>query len=356
LWTTIALDLRAYGRLIAYPPWHITLDKDLALALSFYDACIRRSKSALLKISVDLDSFSDWDKEKISESNLSLLLTLFMELTGEHAARWKEFVWKHNRSIYEPQDMLKRLPQRLTSLQRLVIGQLAWEKPINSDERQFPICPNIQTLTLIDFWDDDEELGLFQQSEFPTLKELTLGNINGWNWAHVDLRYMAKFRNICTLALFAYGQEVCNQCAITPSIDVRLPYLRLLRLRGWIPSEILSPIKPPDNLIVVVGDSDGTGEILDSVGTMSGTEIATKMATLRLEWSEDVIYRISISSVFELLKKAPCLRAVYLSPRVGAMIRCGFEELRSKHEWSFSVRTETCVPQAEWALGGRMLQ
>jgi hypothetical protein len=346
LWTTITLDLRAYDRLIACSLRDISQDEKLALALSFYDACLRRSKSALLKISVNLDSFSDWGKEDISESNLSHLLTLFMERTGEHATRWKEFVWKHNGPIYAQQDLIKRFPQRLTSLQRLVIGPLRWERPIDSDGRQFPNCPNIQTLTLINFSEADEELGLFQQSERSTLKELALGNIEGCNWAHVDLRCMAIFRNICTLTLFSSGQEMCYQRRIAPSVDVRLPHLRLLRLRGWIPSDILSPIKPPDNLTVILRNSDGTGRFLDSVGTMSGTEIATSMATLCLEWSDDVTENIPVSSVFELLKNAPCLRAVYLSPLVGAMMGCRFEELKPKHGWSFSVCTDRCVPQA----------
>jgi hypothetical protein len=346
LWTTITLDVRAYGRFIACSPWNISQDEKLALALSFYDACLRRSRSALLKISVDLDSFSDWGKEEISASNLSHLLTLFMDRTGEHAARWQEFVWKHNSSIYGQQNMLKRLPRRLASLQRLVIGQLTRQKPITSDAQQFPNCPNIQTLTLINFWDADEELGLFRQSELSTLKELTLGNIDGCTWARVDLRCMANFRDICTLTLFATGQEECNRLRMAASVDIRLPHLRLLRLHGWIPSDILSPIKPPDNLTVIVGNSDGTGKFLDSIDAMSGTEIATKMATLRLEWSEDVTDSISVSGVLELLKNAPCLRAVYLSPLVRAMMGCGFEELHSKHEWSFSVCTDRCAPQA----------
>jgi hypothetical protein len=353
LWTTITLDFRAFDRLVAWSPWDISQDETLALALSFYDACLRRSRSALLKISVDLDSFSDWGEEQILESYLSVeigimtlshLLTLFMDRTGEHAARWQEFVWKHNGSIYGQQDILRRLPQRLTSLQRLVIGPLTYDKPIFSDARQFPNCPNIQTLTLINF--SDERLGLFQQSQLLTLKELTLSKIDGCNWVYSDLRCIADFWNICTLTLSAYGQEMYKQHRNARSIHVRLPHLRLLRLRGWIPSNILSPIKPPDNLTVIIGDYDGTGKFLDSVETMSGTEIATKMATLRLEWSDDVTDRISVSSVFELLKNAPCLRAVYLSPLVEAMMGCGFEELKSKHGCSFSVCTDRCVSQA----------
>jgi hypothetical protein len=316
---------------------------DPAPALSFYDACLRRSRSALLKISVDLDSFSDWGKQQISESNLRHLLTLFIERTGEHAARWKEFVWKDNDSIYGQQDMLNRLPRRLISLQRLVISQFTRHMPI---KRQFPSCPSIQMLTLINFWDDDDELGLFQQSELSTLKELAFGNIDAGIWMRADLHCIANFRNICTLTLFSSGQEMRYYQGSAASIDVRLPHLRLLRLCGWIPSNILSPIKPPDNLTVIVRNSNGTGRFLDSVETMTGTEIATKMVTLRLEWSDDVTDRISVSSVFELLKNAPCLRAVYLSPLVGAMMGCGFEELKSKHGYPFSVCTDRCVPQA----------
>jgi hypothetical protein len=346
MWTTITLDLRTWSRFNACSPRDIFGGVGPAPALSFYDACLRRSRSALLKISVDLDSFSDWGKQQISESNLRHLLTLFIERTGEQAARWKEFVWKHKDSIYEQQDMLRRLPRTLTSLQRLVIGPFEWEGPIKSDGRQFPNCPNIQMLTLINFLDGDDELGLFQQSELLTLKELAFGNIDGCSWMRADLHCIANFRNICTLTLFSSGREMYYYHGTAASIDVRLPHLRLLRLRGWITSDILSPIKPPDNLTVIVRNSDGTGRFLDSVETMTGTEIATKMVTLRLEWSDDVTDRISVSNVFELLKNAPCLRAVHLSPLVGAMMGCGFEELSSKHEWSFSVCTDRCVPLA----------
>jgi hypothetical protein len=346
LWTTITLDLRTWSRFNACSPRGIFVDEEPAPALSFYDACLRRSKSALLKISVNLDSFSDWGKQQISESNLRHLLTLFIERTGEQAARWKEFVWKQNDSIYGQQDMLKRLPRTLTSLQRLVIGPFAWEGPIKSDGRQFPDCPNIQMLTLINFWDDDDELGLFQQSELSTLKELAFGNIDAGAWMRADLRCIANFRNICTLTLFSSGPEMRYYPGAAASINVHLPHLRLLRVHGWIPSDILSHIKPPDNLTIIVRNSDGTGMLIDSVQTMSGTEIATKMVTLRLEWSDDLTDRISVSSVFELLKNAPCLRAVYLSPLVEAMMGCGFEELHSKHKWSFSVCTDRCFPQA----------
>jgi hypothetical protein len=349
LWTTITLDLRTWSRFNACSPRNIFGGMTLAPALSFYDACIRRSKSALLKVSIDLHSFSDWGEKEIAESNLSRLVPLFMERTGEHGARWKEFVWTSNRFVYAQQDIVERLPQRLISLQRLVVGPLSWEKPINSDRPQFPNCPNIQMLTLINFY--DEGLGLFQQSGSSTLKELTLSNIGGRTWRSADLCSMANFRNICTLNLFGAGRQWCYQSGIRASIDVHLPHLRLLRLCGWIPSDILSPIKPPDNLTVIVGNSYGTGRNwldvwLDSVKTMSGTEIATKMATLHLEWSDEVIDSISVSSVFELLKNAPCLRAVYLSPLVEAIMRCGFEELKPKHGWSFSVCTDRCVPQA----------
>jgi hypothetical protein len=351
LWTTITLDLRTYGRFIAWSPRDISQGRKPALAISFYHACIRRSKSALLKIRIDLDSFSDWSKEQLESPfrvelrrlTLCHLLTLFLELIGEHAARWKEFVWKHNSFIYSKYDFVKRLPQKLISLQRLVIGPLTWLQPIISYGRQFPDCPNIQTLTLINF--SDERLGLFQQSQLLTLKELTLSKIDGCNWVYSDLRCIADFWNICTLTLSAYGQEMYKQHRNARSIHVRLPHLRLLRLRGWIPSNILSPIKPPDNLTVIVGNFDGTGRCSDSVETMSGTEIATKMATLHLEWSGDVIDRISVSSVFELLKNAPCLRTVHLSPSTEFMMRCGFEELKPRHGWSFSVCTDRCLPQ-----------
>jgi hypothetical protein len=345
LWTTITLDLRTWSRFNACSPRGIFVDEEPAPALFFYDACLRRSKSALLKVRIDLRSFSDWGKTRIQKSNLSRLLLLFMERAGEHAARWKEFIWKQNRFICGQQDIVNRLPQRLISLQRVVIGPLTWMPRRKSDEHQFPDCPNIQTLTLTNFYDADEEFGLFQQSELSTLKELAFGNIDGRYWMRADLRSMANFRNICTLTLFSAGRKMRYYHGTAASIDVRLPHLRLLRLRGWIPSDILSSIKPPDNLTVIVGNY-GTGKFLDSVETMSGTEIAMKMVTLRLEWSDDVTDMISVSSVFELLKNAPCLRAVYLSPLVEAMMGYGFEELHSKHKWSFSVCTDRCVPQA----------
>jgi hypothetical protein len=291
-----------------------------------------------------MHSFSFWGKKENSESNLGRLVPLFMERAGEHAARWKEFVWKSDHFTYAQRDIIERLPQRLISLQRLVIGPLSWMQPVNLYGRQFPNCPNIQTLALINF--SDEGLTLFQRRELSTLKVLTLGKTDGYDWVHSDLYCIAHFRNICTLTLFAYGPEMYYQGRNTPSIDVHLPHLRLLRLRGWIPSNILSPIKPPDNLTVIVGNSDGTGRFLDAVETMCGTEIATKMATLHLEWTDDVTDSIPVGSVFQLLKNAPCLRAVYLSPLVGAMMGCGFEELKPKHGWSFSVCTDRCVPQA----------
>ena len=305
--------------------------------LSFYEACIRRSKSALLKITIDLESLLYWDDEGL---DLTSLLTLFMERIRGHVSRWKEFVWTFNGSLLTTQYFLERLPQELPSLQQLTIIELHWVKLGNPYNRQFPTCPNLQTLSLIDFSDDfdGEETALFQQSEFSSVKDLTLGN--RWAWMDVDLRYMANCHNIHTLTLFGFGENLSNECDITPN-SIPLPHLRLLRLRGWIPGEILSPVKPPCNLTVVVEHSEGT----DSILSLSGTRIVAEMTILHLELSNSTNWS-SPSNVFELLKSAPCLEAVYLPPSMEASIGDTFELFKSNHGYSFSICTgEVQVPR-----------
>lgn len=343
LWAAITLNSRVCGHLVSNPPRNDPQDEITARALSFYETCIRRSESALLKVTFDLDSFWSWDVECVSKRNLKGLLTLVMERAREHATRWREFVWKHQHSFFTTRDVLERLPQELPVLQQLTISDLYWGNPTKPDGLQFPVCPYLQTLTLIDFLDDDDDDGqkttLFQGSEFLTVKALTLGN-NGWIWTDVDLRHMANYQNIYTLTLFSVGEEIRGGCTITIPINVTLPRLRLLRLRGWIPNAVLSLIIPPENLTVVVGDFDKTGAFVDSIGSLFGTEIATKMTTLRLEWSFHVINQVVLSSVFELLANATCLEAVSLSPQVNVMLGNDLEEFKVNRGYSFLICTD----------------
>jgi len=114
------------------------------------------------------------------------------------------------------------------SLQRLTLSLFDFCIPINPDERQFPICPNLQAANLIDFWDnnDGKESTLFQQSEYSSIKDLTLGN--GCEWMALDLCYMANFRNVHTPTLFSFDQDISVYCEITSPGCVTLPHLRLL--------------------------------------------------------------------------------------------------------------------------------
>jgi hypothetical protein len=258
----------------------------------------------------------------------------------EHAPRWTEFVWKQNDDIFYAQSVLKSLPHELPSLQRLTISMPAGYTPITSNERQFPLCPGLQTLSLINFWDDNDVEGptLFQQSACASVTDLILGN--DWEWMDVDLRYMAHFQNTHSLTLFSFSAGISDQCTIPFPVCVSLPHLRLLRLRGWVPTEILSSIKPPENLTVIVEDSDGAGRFLDSTATLSGTKIAAEMTTLRLNWSYRAINLVFLDTVFELLKSAPSLEALHLSSRVGARLGFYLKQFRVDHGYSFSVCTD----------------
>src|SRR5258708_5875871 len=163
LWATIIINRSVYYRLVGPEV------EKLTSAASFYETCMRRSKSAPLDVTIDLYSLSSWT----NEWELHQLLTMFMEQTREHAARWTEFVWKHN--THFPQGLLKCLPQELPSLQRLTISKLDWY--INSDGRQFPTCPNLHTLTLISIRNNSDggESTLFQRSGALSIKDLTVG-------------------------------------------------------------------------------------------------------------------------------------------------------------------------------------
>jgi hypothetical protein len=290
----------------------------------------------LLKIILDLESFSRWGDKYVLRTNLNHLLTLFVTKIGKHATRWKEFIWKHYDSFFSARYILRCLPQGLPSLQRFTITQLRWYKEY-WEGLHFPICPNIQTVSLVNIWDesDREAPTFFQQSGFSSVRDLTLGK--GWDWQSVDLRFMTMFRSIHTLTLSSSGQRTINECVITSPICVKLPHLRFLRLRGWIPNEILSSIDPPDHLTVGVVDSDGTGRFLNSFDTLTGTMVATKMNMLHLEWSDHAIKEGPLSSVFKLLNNAPCLEVVYLPPRVEVMLGHAFEEFKVNHGYSFSI-------------------
>ena len=228
LWATIILNSKIYTRIAAYKTRGSSQDKSLDAALSFYETCLQRSKSAPLRFNIDLEGFTNLGPTSISTAGLHRLLTVFVGRSREHAPRWTEFMWKHNSEILCTQDLLKCLPQELVSLQRLTLSLFDFYIPINPDERQFPICPNLQAVNLIDFWDnsDGKELTLFQQSEYSSVKDLTLGN--GCEWMALDLCYMEIFRNVHTLALFGFDQDISVYCEITSPDSVTLPHLRLL--------------------------------------------------------------------------------------------------------------------------------
>ena len=336
LWATITFNARICAHLVASLPQGGSQHERLARILSFYDACIRRSKLVLLKITLDLESFSIWEDEHVLRTNLNHLLILFVIKTGKHATRWKEFIWKHYSTFFSAWSVLKCLPRGIPSLQRLAITHLRWCREY-LEVVHFPNCPNIQTFSLIDIRDDSNGQAptLFQQSGFSSVQDLTIGK--GWNWQSADLRWVPMFRNIRTLTLFSFGQLTKNRRVIASSMCVTLPHLRLLRLPGWVPNEILSPIEPPDHLIVVVGASDGTGGSLHSIDTLSGTMVATKMTILHLQWSEHTIKGVLLSSIFKLLHNAPCLEAVYLSPPTEVMLGHGLQEFKANHNYSFSI-------------------
>ena len=336
LWATITLNSRICAHLVARLPQGGSQNTKIARILSFYDACIRRSRLVLLKITLDLESFSVWDDTHVLRTNLNHLLILFVTKTGKHATRWKEFIWKHHDTFFSARSILKCLPQWIPSLRRLAITQLRWCKEY-LEGVYFPNCPNIQSLSLIDIWDDSDGQAstLFQQSGFSSVQDLTLSK--RWDWQSVDLRWMSMFRNIQTLTLFSFGQPTNGKRVVASPICVTLPRLRLLRLRGWVPNSILSPIEPPDHLIVVLGASDGTGRFSDSIDTLSGTMVATKMTVLHLQWPEHAIKYVLLSSIFKLLHNAPCLEVVHLSPSAEVMLGHEFEEFKAKNNYSFSI-------------------
>lgn len=294
-----------------------------------------------LKITLDLESFSSWDDKYVSRFNLDHLLMLFVTKTGKHATRWKEVIWMHRGTIFSARCILRCPPQEIPSLQRLTITQLRWYQE-SVEGLSFPNCPDIQTLNLINTIDVNDRVApiLFQQSGFSSVEDLTLGK--GCLWQSVDLDYMSIFRRIHTLTLLNFGQQTNGERVITSTIRVTLPRLRLLRLRGWIPNEILSQIEPPDHPVVDVGTSDGTGGGLHSIETLTGTMIATKMTILRLEWPEHAINKVPLNSIFRLLHNASCLEVVHLSPQADVLLGHEFEEFRANHNYSFSICADGC--------------
>ena len=333
LWTTITFNSRICAHLVARLAQGGPQSEKMARILSFYDVCTRRSKRVHLKITLDLESFSTWDDKHVLRTNLNHLLILFVTKTGKHATRWKEFIWKHHATFFSARSVLKCLPQRIPSLRRLDITQLHWCKEY-LEGVHFPSCPNIQTLSLIDIWDksDGQAPTLFQQSGFTSVQDFTLGK--DWDWQSVDLRWVSMFRNIQTLTLFSFGQLTNDKRVFVSPMCVTLPRLRLLRLCGWVPNEILSPIEPPDHLIVVMRASDENGGFSHSIRTLSGTMVATKMAILHLQWPERAIKDVLLSSIFKLLHNAPCLEVVSFSPSSQAVLH---QVIKANHNYSFSI-------------------
>ena len=165
-------------------------------------------------------------------------------------------------------------------------------------------------------------------------------SLGSWYWRTGVLRHVANFQNIHTLTLFCFSEEISGNYEINSSVHVTLSHLRLLRLLGWVPNEALSLIKSPDKLTVELGNFVRSGRSVDSVGTLSGTEIARKMTILHLEWSVLPMKQDLLSKVFELLKDARCLEAVYLSPQLEKMLGHELEEFKATHRRSFSICTD----------------
>ena len=342
LWATITLNSRICDHLGSYPPRDGAQNEEFAPILAFYETCLLRSKSALLKITIDLKSFCKPQGDSFLAINRRLL-TLFLERTREHASRWKAFVWNDD-ITRATQDILMCLPPELPILQQLTISGHVCFKPTKPNERQFPICPNLQRIKLIDFWDHNygKDTAVFQQGENLSVQDLTLGNNIGWAWGTAVLRHVAIFQNIHTLTLFCFSEGIRGKCKINSSVRVTLSHLRLLRLLGWVPNELLSLINSPDKLTVYVGNFVWSRWSVDSVCPLSGTEIATKMTTLHLEWSVLPMKQALLDIVFELLKGARCLEAVYLSPQAEKRLGHELEEFIATHSRSFSI----CI---DWA-------
>src|SRR5260370_31773616 len=149
---------------------------------------------------------------------------------------------------------------------------------------------------------------------------------------------MTYFQNIHTLTLFefGFGGTSSHKFRFVLPFRITFPHLRVLRLRGWVAKEIISILHPPRDLTVDVEDDEDArpGRILDSTSSLSGTEIAAEMTILRLELSASAAIQVGPSSIHELLKNAPCLKAVYLSPRAEVILGDGLEALKANYRYS----------------------
>ena len=242
LWTTISFDAEFFSHFRG---------RSVKQANSFAEQCLRRSNSRPLCIRIMCDGA--FENELIAGPLQALRNPMYRGYQ-----RCTSLIWYHDKwSAQKVRGIVAMLPEEFPSLQQLSL--FCFRDPMGGSP--FPNCPVIDRVEILGH---NRPRPVFWGTNFAHVTTLCFGNSSIDGWANFRIAMVSLFPGLRDLTLFTDGTGAPKR--LESQGPVEFQYLQFLRVRGCIPSEVLTCVVAP---------------ILEELHIKANTFHRTSIATLR---------------------------------------------------------------------------
>jgi len=221
LWTTLSFDGAFFEHF-----W----DRPVEQAKRFTEQCLHRSGSLPLCIRIVLDS-------QVARYMLPGPLRALSNAKYRGSERCTSLVWDHGMGVGHElvTQVMPLLPKKLPSLRHLSLINF-----LNPEEgTQFPNCPVLEEVEMFSCYEYDHS---FWGTNLAQVTTTSFGNSNSWQVS--DTAILSQFPALQDLTLFTTGSGPVRVRG-KPNIAPRFERLQALRVRGYLPPEILTNLVAP---------------------------------------------------------------------------------------------------------------
>ena len=244
LWTKIFLD----GPFFTY-----FRDTPISTTCAFLEQCLDRSGSAPLSLRLGFGDLGEFrpSHDFLLETSIGrflLLLEIMEQSDRKHIKRCESLIWHCALESDLEAEVLRIFPPQLPLLRFLSVSKYEFEF-----DSHFPHCPS---LTEVELSDHHEQRAFFPDQDFARVKTLSFSN-NGL-WMGYDILCIARFTSLEDLSLSngVGGDPEYNQTTFHADEPLQLPHLRVLTVRGIIPTDILRQLVAPSLLKLLIEDDN----------------------------------------------------------------------------------------------------
>jgi hypothetical protein len=218
LWTTVSFDDGFNAHFMRRPVEH---------AKGFIEQCLLHSGELPLCLRIT---------HQIKVATLSGPLETFMNPKYKGAEKCASLILSGIVGSYFILNIWDLFPKGLPSLQHMSLSHIV--DPVGGS--QFPNCPSLERVEMLNH---GTPVPPFWGTNFAHITTLSFGNINGW--ANYDISTLSLFPLLRDLTLFTVEGDGWVSIRTGFPLPVQFQHLQILRVRGPIPSKVLTKLVAP---------------------------------------------------------------------------------------------------------------